>query len=239
MLTNGDRWSKFQEGSVRSYQNYLNGTKNDLEHHNVIQEANSELSFIHELLNNYTFYERSGSALDVGCGTGHLTNQLNANGYFAVGFDLSEDAIKIAESLFKSEIEFFIGDGATPKAYFCTGQFHLIIAREFHPFTRINEPILQKQIVEDYLDLLDKNGVLVIAHSEVNSHIDFNQVKEWANQNQFISVGPYFYSMLKKLPFIPRNRFTIPVASKINSLLARIMRRNHIQFLVIQNKQNY
>lgn len=53
--------------------------------------------------------KRVKNILDVGCGTGHLTNLLTKKGYNVIGLDLNKEMLDIAKNRFKN-IEFLQGD---------------------------------------------------------------------------------------------------------------------------------
>tara|TARA_B100000686_G_C16741987_1_gene947129 strand:+ start:673 stop:1398 length:726 start_codon:yes stop_codon:yes gene_type:complete len=229
-----DDWGVFQKGSIEAYKAYLEGDKSLLTHHNIISDGILEIDFILKLCNLYLDSEPSGKALDIGCGSGYLTDTLYEQGFSSTGFDLSEEAIRIAKQKFPERSKYFVGDGARPADYFETEKFDLIIAREFHPFTRINDPDFQMDLIESYLNLLNSGGVMVIAHSERVDYLDTALVNEWANSNGFHTVGPYHFSLLKRLKFLPRTQLTISCISILNSLMSFLLNKKYVGFFLIQ-----
>ncbi len=164
-------WKIFGEKGNFAYREYLKGNKKLLENHNIVTNGEQEVNFSLSLAKVFFNISPCGKALDVGCGSGHMTQCFKKIGFETTGFDLAEDAVKIAKINFP-EITFIKGDGTIPKKYFDARTFDLIHIREFHPFTRINDFEYQIRIIEEYMNILNKlhkeDGVaiLMVTHED-------------------------------------------------------------------------
>ena len=107
---------------------------------------------------------KKGKALDVCCGIGEISRYLTTIGFDTVGFDLSEDAIKIAKKI-EPDGNFHICDATDLNNKISSQKYDLILIREAHPFTRIHDDKFQVKLISTYLDLLQPDGILVIAQA--------------------------------------------------------------------------
>ena len=103
-----------------------------IESHNDLNPSN-KIKFISSIINQNS--DDCLNILDVGCGLGFISNSISKEYRKSkiTGVDLSEDAIKYAKKHFQNIN--FLCDSIEPgkKTY---GNFDLIFAIEFYPFTR-------------------------------------------------------------------------------------------------------
>ena len=79
-----------------------------------------------------------GKVLDVACGSGYMTDCWKNLGFQALGLEILQEGVDLARDTYP-DIDFFQGDGTTPKKYFDHPQFNIVFIREFHPFTRLDD----------------------------------------------------------------------------------------------------
>jgi SAM-dependent methyltransferase len=113
-----------------------------------------------ELALDKDWFPKSGKALEIGCGTGHLINWITSKGFSGVGIDISETAISLAKAQFKdSNIEFMNDD-------FCYSKkledesFDFVI--DGHCFHCVVEDYDRKIFLERANKLLKKDGVFIL-----------------------------------------------------------------------------
>lgn len=226
------RWAEFQRGSIDAYKAYLAGYPELLVHHNLLEGGHQELNFVVRLSQLFFGSVPHGRALDVGCGWGYMTSCLKDLGYEATGFDLSEDAIQVAQRQFMG-VRYFQGDGAEPKRYFGGQEFDLILVREFHPFTRIDDPEFQLRIIRDYLDMLRDDGLMVIAHGRRGQHLDYRRVRLDLKHSAVKTAGPFYFSLMKRLKIPAANKGIIRAASIANELASLLLRKKYVEFFLL------
>lgn len=235
-------WQEFRE---RSDKRYAGGNLDEIKRHNVMDGAVYEVSFIKDVARKVLGVELSGQALDTGCGGGWVTNVLAQAGFDATGMDLSEEGIALAKKQFPEQ-KFFVGNGAKPQDYFDKPAFDLIVAREFHPFTRVNDFDYQKDIVDGYLSLLNPKGVMVIGHGRPHhmsdpetgkpfEELDFKKLKAVLNASgQYRVVGPYYYHLYKKLGMMPCTGIDLMLANFVTIAAAKAKNVELLRYLFIQ-----
>ncbi|MGD9107974.1 MAG: class I SAM-dependent methyltransferase [Gammaproteobacteria bacterium] len=224
----------------RSYQEALNGDESSIKHHCAISDGKKELEFALQLANVDELKSGDLKALDVSCGSGYMTHELALLKYNVTGFDLSKHAIKYAQQKYPS-LKFFVGDGTKPNLYFSEEKFDFILFREFHPFTRIENLDQQITLIDRYLDMLNQDGIIVIAHARKGggmryNSIDFQKAKNYFSKNnkgEFTIVGPYFHLPFKKFNLKPY-RLIRGVANFAAVILQLITQARYIEFFVIK-----
>ena len=117
-----------------------------IESHNLLRDGDREIAFAMELSRVYFQTAPTGRALDVACGCGYMTDCLRKSGFDAIGFDISKEAIALAQMNYR-DISLFRGDGTKPEEYFREHQFDLVHIREFHPFTRVDNFDVQIRVI--------------------------------------------------------------------------------------------
>ena len=134
-----------------------------------------EIYLITLILEQIVKLPKINQLLEVGCGVGELTPLLRTISKSVIAFDLSDVAISIAKKQwgYFPDVRFIIGDGTNPmKIKLGTKSFDMIYIREFHPFTRDDYTSIKeankihKKILQSYLDLISKKGVIIVKHSE-------------------------------------------------------------------------
>jgi len=118
--------------------------------------------------------------LDVGCGNGHYSFLFEKCGANVVAFDYNahyiEENLKRAE-LSGSSIKFITADGNYPEKYFPGLVFDIIFMSGFSLFSiEISRPLMEK-----YLSLLTRNGILVfIQSSNLNGNVRRTHVRNYS-----------------------------------------------------------
>ena len=145
-----NNWKEFTTASDVSYRKVL--YSNDivqLRKHNILQGGESEYTFISDLAR---YYARKilgpGSALDVCCGAGYMSNCLKNQGYNVRGFDINVDAVTLAKQTYP-DIEFFVDDAASPSNHVSEEKYDFILIREAHPFSRVCDRDFQMKLLSN------------------------------------------------------------------------------------------
>jgi 2-polyprenyl-6-hydroxyphenyl methylase/3-demethylubiquinone-9 3-methyltransferase len=100
--------------------------------------------------------DKSGRALDLGCGNGSTSNMLREMGFEAVGIDPSEPGISIARSAFPG-VEFHVGNGYDDIAA-RHGRFKLIVSLEV--IEHLFDP---RRFVQRLREAVDDDGICVVS----------------------------------------------------------------------------
>ena len=222
-------WLPFQEHSNRSYRKF--SEEHDLAllaPHNIVYEGQALMSALERLANIYFGMWPKGSALDIGCGAGYLTNTLAEIGFSTTGIDSSEEAIDVAKSLY--ERPQFICDNALklPKKI-REKSYDLIFIANFHPFFRVRDDEFQSAVMQEYLSLLNPGGALVVFQQSTQyDHIDFQRVRDEAKAAGFQVMMPIRYALIKRLGNIgllsgrPRTKIEARAFSFMGHLASKI-----------------
>ncbi len=105
------------------------------------------------------FSDSEGSVLDIGCGVGRVSSQLDKRGFDLVGIDISEPLIKRARTLFPS-IEFLVSD--VRSTGFDSNSFDYLVFSFFGLDYLIPESERIKALKEMYR-LLKPGGILLFS----------------------------------------------------------------------------
>ena len=234
-------WKRFTELSDTNYKKARdNGDIDEIKNHNILKGGMYELSFIEMQCKAYFRKNiRKGKALDIACGIGYMSKCMAQKGHSVVGFDLNQDAIAIANDTYL-DIDFFVSDASTPIESIRSNKYDLVLAREVHCFSRINDEIYQENLVKMYLDLLRPGGVLVIAHSRHGADtnypsISYSALNEKLDQDKYLTAGPHFLFLFKHLRLIifPPARILIAIQSFLTKILAILTGRRWIEYFMI------
>jgi ubiquinone/menaquinone biosynthesis C-methylase UbiE len=162
------------------------------------EAANFDTAPDHGLLDNNTKNEwislltslipiKSGSILDMGCGTGTLSIILSNLGYQVTGIDLSPNMINIAQQKALQDnvtIEFIVGNARKPT--FPSASFDLILAR--HIVWALPE---YKKTLKNWSELLKPGGYFVLIEG-------YWITQAGIHQNELIKALPSNFELLQK-----------------------------------------
>jgi len=148
-------------GDFGSYRRVLLGDDVEdsmLRFHNSLKPG-PKVDFCHGLLKRSA--DNVASVLDVGCGMGYTANEIsrlypNAR---VLAVDISEDAITFGRKTF-SGVD-FVCQSIEPENP-ALGQFDIIYAFEFYPFTRSSELNIHLNYIKYFLSQLNPDGHLLI-----------------------------------------------------------------------------
>ncbi len=148
-------------GDFGAYRRLLLGDKLEktmLSKHNSLNPK-AKLAYCHDLLNRNP--EKVESVLDLGCGVGITTNEMgilykNAK---VIGVDISSDAIEYGIKHYLN-IDFICQ--AVDPSNSKIGEFDIIYAFEFYPFTRTGDISIHANYLKYFMSQLKFGGSLVI-----------------------------------------------------------------------------
>lgn len=148
-------------GDFGSYRRVLLGDDVEdsmLRFHNSLKPG-PKVDFCHGLLKRSA--DNVASVLDVGCGMGYTANEIsrlypNAR---VLAVDISEDAVTFGRKTF-SGVD-FVCQSIEPENP-ALGQFDIIYAFEFYPFTRSSELNIHLNYIKYFLSQLNPDGHLLI-----------------------------------------------------------------------------
>lgn len=230
-------WHVYSAESDRKYKEVLDGSRSfrDLVDHNIIEGAENELRFVLDCAALLLKAPELGLALDVCCGAGAMTEAMRQAGFAATGLELSPDAVRLAAKTFPS-CTFVVGDAAKIEGRFPPEAFDLILIREGHPFSRIDDFDFQRRLIEAYLSLLRPGGLLVIAHARRGGgmfypSLDFARARRHFGAAGVRSVGPIFFFLMKHLRYRPNSKAMVYAISFATRLLQLVLRGRWIEFL--------
>lgn len=231
-------WVKHRHLSDETYENArFTGNLELTKSHNTLQDGDLEIAFAVELAQVYLQTTPRGKALDVACGCGYMTDCLLTSGFDSIGFDISKEAIALAQENYP-DISFFCGDGTKPKDYFSKPQFDLIHIREFHPFTRVDNFDFQIEIINQYLDVLNDNGLIVICQSRRGDYgnLDMERVKRYFINTGVMIAGPLYFFPHKHLGISVQSKIANKCLSLLTKMYATVRRRYPVEYFLIYKK---
>ncbi len=182
------------------------------------------------------FNLKPSSLLDVGCGTGHITNSLKniLQLKHTAGIDPSKYAIKYAKKKFKKIL--FKEDYLNNLNKRNIGQFDIVYSRECYPFVRNNNLKEMTSNIKNLSNLLKSDGLIVF---ETYSHkkginVLYHEIKKKLSKS---------HKMIKIIKF--PNQFYWILNFKLNSniylllsilikLLYKLMNRQAIYYVIIK-----
>jgi len=193
---------KLSDDCYRKVNLSSNTDLSELANHNLVKGGDIELRAILSIIAGRWKVRPRGKALDLCCGVGIMTECLRQFGFKATGVDLNSDAIELATRTIP-DCRFFVGDATDPASILRGEIFDLILVREAHPFSRINDIEFQMAAVERYLSILSPGGVLIIEHARFGGgmsypSLNFRQVSQLLVKRDFLTVGPLFLALIKK-----------------------------------------
>ena len=230
-LDSGSRhnWRRYMEMSDESYRK-VNSKSNanflELANHNLVAGGNKELRCLLAIIAGKWKLRPRGKALDLCCGAGFMTDCLSQIGFNATGIDLNSDAIEFATRNFP-DCRFFVGDATNPISAFKGENFDIILVRESHPFSRIDDIEFQMAVINRYLSILNHGGVLIIEHARFGGgmsypSLDFQQVSQLLIKRGFFTAGPFFLALIKKIGGDNPSPFWCTLLSFLSHFIQRI-----------------
>ena len=236
-------WRAFMVNSDARYKEALSsGDITALASHNLLQGMDVEFRFLENLLARALNIKLSGAnVLDVCCGIGELVRYLNSIDMEAVGFDLNEDAIKLAK-LIDPKGTYFVSDATNVCKEVRAQTYDLIMIREAHPYTRIHDDEFQLQLTEDYLSMLKPGGALVIAHAQGKTvkepSVSLRALCQHFGAQNYQFAGPYMLYLYKHLHFKYPPLWVITILSFMSHRLSDMLNLRLISYFVLKKPLN-
>ena len=132
-------WDKFTAQSDKRYKIARESNNiSKLESHNIVDGVEKEIAFISAISKGFFGLDLAGKALDVCCGVGFMSQGLYKSRFEVTGFDLNTDAIELGANLFPA-CHFLHADATSPPMSVTGSQYNLILIREAHPFSRVDD----------------------------------------------------------------------------------------------------
>lgn len=239
-------WKEFTDHSDVAYASVRSGSKaiDVLSKHNIIARGDLELSCILHVCEKIFNCKPHGNALDICCGAGYFTGTLASYGFKSTGVDLNRDAVEIATRN-HPDCTFIAADVTNVTGMDDIGSqpFGIIIAREAHPFSRLDDVEFHQRLVRAYLRKLNFNGFLVIGHarkggSKSYRSINYKSIKAILDADGHAFTGPYFISIIKRLPKRLYLRPVLSFVSFLTSILQRFTKKRWIEVFIIQKRNS-
>ena len=220
----------------------LTGDIAPLASHNLLQGIDVEFRFLENLLARAFDIKLSrADILDVCCGIGELSRYFKSLDMKSVGFDLNEDAIKLAKSI-DPDGTYYVSDATNVCEEIRAQTYDLIMIREAHPFTRIHDDEFQLRLTEDYLSMLKPGGALVIAHAGGKTveepSVSLPVLCQHFSAKNYKFVGPYMLYLYKHLSFKYPPLWVIKVLSFLSYKLSDMLNLRLISYFVLQKPLN-
>lgn len=131
----------------------------------------------HELESFKRFPEMYGGILDFGCGTGHLTIELNEAGYLVDGYDPLESAIRVARHVAQSSTENCVFHQTLPRFTFdCVWLSHVV--------EHIEDPT---ELFKEVKWCLEREGHVLISVPLRDAFPDPDHKHRWENEAEFVA----------------------------------------------------
>jgi hypothetical protein len=166
-----------------------------------------------------------------------MTEGLRRAGYDATGIELNADAVDLARDRFP-ECRFLLGDASQIRGEMSARSFDLILIREAHPFSRVDDFEVQNALLWDYFELLKPNGLIVVAHARRGGgmhyrSLDFRRARRAFEDAGFTTAGPILFFVMKHLGYRPGRRVFTHALSLAGRLLQALLRDRWIEFLFL------
>lgn len=198
-------WRRYMELSDECYRkanSKCNSDLSELANHNLVVGGEIELRTVFSIITGRWGVKPAGKALDLCCGAGAMTKCLYHLGLEATGMDLNTDAIELARKNFV-DCRFLVGDATDPAPALMGENFDLILVREAHPFSRINDIEFQIATIDCYLSILNPGGFLIIAHARFGGDmsypsLDFGLASRLLIGRGVLTAGPLFLALIKR-----------------------------------------
>lgn len=171
--------------------------------------------------------------LDVGCGTGRLSNSLAKHGYGVVGIDISKESIKIAKMKANSKkVKFIVSDVLEYKS---AAKFDCVVAGDDVIGHFITDKMALKCFIKIY-KMLRGGGIFIFDSANPNSKKTYPHVKKWtaklngvtirAERKSKMTNGIYLWSDHldindngSKILMSVKNRIKVRAPGELDSLL--------------------
>jgi len=135
-------------------------TGSGIEHHNLIASIN-RVRIYRDAIGKV----KIATVADLGCGLGFTTSALAQ--IFATstvtGYEISRDACEFARKTWPDLT--FIPEAVCPNTKL-NAKYDLIVAQEFYPFTRTNDPEIHESFINTITQSLTENGIALLTLTE-------------------------------------------------------------------------
>jgi SAM-dependent methyltransferase len=145
------------------YWKYMRAIKDHNNPFDYLAEAEETYWGVREALNQVVKDKQSSRVLEIGSGLGYLTYSLRKAGYNALGIDISQAAVNLANKTFGN---FYILGKLAEYAQTNIESFDIVILTEV--IEHINEPI---KFISSILKLLKPNGRVIITTPNKSSYL--------------------------------------------------------------------
>ncbi|KQX35648.1 hypothetical protein ASD04_12720 [Devosia sp. Root436] len=233
-------WTQFTHRSDVRYRQALAGEQTEeLVRHNIRSGGDRELRMMMDVASLYFDDVPSrGRALDVCCGAGYMTDCLRQFGFDTLGCDLNADAIALAQRHFPAN-SYIVGDASRPASFAAPDSFDLILAREAHPMSRINDAAIQDEMMDGYIASLKPGGIMIIAHAQTGGGMDYPSIdfrRAAARLQGVTAVGPFMPHLVKRVPPWLRTTAAVPLLSMAARLYQRLTNNRLIEVFYLRKQ---
>ena len=232
-----NNWKTFTKKSDQVYEK-LNrtGELGRLESHNLINGTCLEILFIDNLLRHQLNNKIKESVFDFCCGAGFLSKEFIKMGHKVTGIDINENAVTYA-SKNNPKGSFIAGDATKYQEFLPNEKFDLIIAREAHPFTRVGDWNLHKQLLDSFDKSLNHGGSIVIAHASFGGNlsfdsIDFHRASAYLKTKGYTIIDPVCYFLIKHLKINVKSYTVTRILSTAGVIIQRLLNQRWISFYI-------
>ena len=154
----------------------------------------------------------AGAALDLGAGAGHMTRAFRRAGIDMTATEHSEEGI----ALLRRHNPGMPVRQADMAQFSEPGRYHLILAREVYPVTRVSAFTDQHAMMGRLIDSLVSGGVLLVSGSDTcKPHcMDYAGMKRAFSADARVgrAAGPFIEPLVSKMPALMRSPLTCAIA---------------------------